>query len=754
MNSPNSGAFPGPSKAQAILAASGGNIFSIDRDGVFTYVTPSMAKALDRTPDDMVGRTWEQLGLDPGAMDQIEKCRDDVLSSGQTIRSEVWSPTAKSYYEFEASPLAEDDRDIGAVVFTMFDVTHLKRAEEGLRRSEATYRGLFDDNTAVMLLIDPSDGQIVDANKAAIIYYGYDRDELTRMRIGDINTLPQDEVKREMDRSVGGIKRRFIFRHRLASGEVRDVVVYSGPVNTGERSLLYSIVHDITESRKAERALEESEAKYRNLFDSTNEAMALHELVRDQDGVARDYRYIDVNPAWERMFDKRREEVIGHTAKQVFGDIEDYWIRTFAKVVETGQAVMMENYAAALNRHYSVNAWKFGDRTCAVGIVDVTDRRRMELELEETKARLEAIIEQMPVGIMVADARTGRILFANDHIERIYGLGFKPTEIKGFADYPRFARRHLDGQPYRTEEYPFVRSLRGEVIINELAEMMRPDGSEVFISSSGAPVYDHQGNIVASVALSIDVTEQMKVQMERDRLLAKMGEYSRMLQRSNAELQQFAYIASHDLREPLRTISTHLMLFERRNQGKLDENSRQSLDFAIDASNRLKEMIDDLLAYSRVDTKGEELTPTDMNSVVKDVLMNLSMRIRESGAEVIVEHLPTVLADPSQMVQLLQNLIGNALKFQTKGSVPEVRISAIRTDREWQFSVKDNGIGMTEKDMKRLFHMFQRLHTRDEYEGTGIGLAIVRKIVERHGGRVWVESEPGKGSTFLFTIPA
>jgi PAS domain S-box-containing protein len=202
-------------------------------------------------------------------------------------------------------------------------------------------------------------------------------------------------------------------------------------------------------------------------------------------------------------------------------------------------------------------------------LTDVTDRKRAEKELQETKSRLEAIINQMPIGIMVVDAHSGEILFANDEIKKMYGLGFEPTEIKGFSDYVRLARRYLDGRPYEIDEYPFVRALKGEVIRSELAEILRPDGMEVFVSGSSAPVFDAQGNIVASIGLSIDVTEQIRVQRERDRLLVEMEQYSKKLQRSNSDLQQFANIASHDLREPVRMVISYLSLLDRNYKDQL-----------------------------------------------------------------------------------------------------------------------------------------------------------------------------------------
>ncbi len=567
-----------------------------------------------------VGRTIREI------LPQVEQSWFDnygqVARTGNPMHFENYNEGTSKWYA-----VSSYSSEKGKVASIFTDITERKHAEEALRESEARYRSLFQDNGAVMLLIDPSNGDIVDANQAACEYYGYGCEELLKMKIYHINTLGPEIVGEDMSKSLGGVKKHFDFRHRLASGMVRDVEVYSGPIYIRGKPLLYSIIHD------------------------------------------------------------------------------------------------------------------------------VTDRKRIERELEDTKGLLEAINHQMPIGIMVADAQSGEILLANDEIEKIYGLGFRPTEIKGFVDYVRLARRHLDGRLYRTEEYPLVRSLKGEVIRSELAGVLRPDGSEVFISGSSAPVFDSNGNIVASVALSIDVTEPIRTQRERDRLLADVERNSKELQRSNAELEQFAYVASHDLREPLRMVSSYLDLLEKKYRGKvLDDKAEEFIDFAVNGATRMREMIEDILTYARVGTRGEPHQLVDMEQVLGRVMKDLERDLVESGAVVTAGPLPEVKADPSQMSQLMQNLIANAIKFRSSEAV-KVQVSAEGQGNEWVFAIADNGIGISPDQQPRLFQMFQRLNTRQEYPGTGIGLAICKKIVEQHGGRIWVVSEVGKGSIFYFTLP-
>jgi light-regulated signal transduction histidine kinase (bacteriophytochrome) len=224
------------------------------------------------------------------------------------------------------------------------------------------------------------------------------------------------------------------------------------------------------------------------------------------------------------------------------------------------------------------------------------------------------------------------------------------------------------------------------------------------------------------------------------------------LQRSNRDLEQFAYIASHDLQEPLRMVGSYVQLLSRRYGDRLDADASEFIQYAVDGAQRMQRLISDLLAYSRVGTRGKPFKNIDCTVILKHVLADLSMAITEAGATITYDPLPTIPVDEIQLRQLLQNLILNAIKFHGN-TPPLIHISARRRDGEWVFSVRDNGIGIDPRHFQRIFLIFQRLHGPGEYQGTGIGLAIAKKIVERHGGEIWVESEPGKGAEFFFTLP-
>ncbi len=318
---------------------------------------------------------------------------------------------------------------------------------------------------------------------------------------------------------------------------------------------------------------------------------------------------------------------------------------------------------------------------------------------------------------------------------------------------------------------------RSETIGQTLSQMIIPDryreahnnGLRMFLATGQGPVLNKRIEITAlhrdgtefpiELAVSAirwgerrlfsafvrDVTDQKRAQQELGRKVEELA-------RSNAELEQFAYVASHDLQEPLRMVASYTQLLAQRYKGKLDADADEFIGFAVGGATRMQQLIQDLLSYSRVTSKGQSFQLIDSKAACDNALKNLQRSINDSNAVVRVGPLPTVLADARQLTQLFQNLIGNAVKYRNERT-PEIHVAAVPKVDQWVFSVRDNGIGIAPQHSERIFQMFQRLHTTNEYPGTGIGLAICRKIVERHGGNIWVEAQPGRGSTFVFTIP-
>jgi chemotaxis family two-component system sensor kinase Cph1 len=362
---------------------------------------------------------------------------------------------------------------------------------------------------------------------------------------------------------------------------------------------------------------------------------------------------------------------------------------------------------------------------------------RQKAEVDAGRDLLLQVITSMSEAVLLTD-RTGRVVQVNIAACRLLEcdetalLGKPFAEICGSQDIPITPWQLLERAPGGTLPYSDI-------------EISTRAGHAIPVSISVGVVRDRRGRITGMQAVARDITE-------RKRAEEALAQQARELARSNAELEQFAYVASHDLQEPLRMMASFAQLLARRYRGQLDADADEFIDYMVDGATRMQRLINDLLAYSRVGRRGREFTLIECAVAVEAACANLRASIEESGAVVTVDPLPSIRAEETQFVQLFQNLIGNALKFRGDRPV-QVHIGAERLGDEWLFRVRDNGIGIEAQYAERIFMIFQRLHVRGQYPGTGIGLAIAKKIVEHHGGRIWMKSTPGEGSTFYFTMP-
>jgi len=723
------------------------------------------------------------------------------------------------------------------------------------------------------------------------------------------------------------------------------------------------------EKKKAEVAIRKSEERYRTLFEQMSEGFALHEIILDSKGEPCDYRFLDINPAFERLTGLKRENVVGRTVNEVLPENGPHWISMFGKVALTRQSVHFENHLSALERDYEVFSYSPAPLQFAALFLDVTERKRMEKELQENEERYRALVETSPDAIIMT--RQGRFLFANAAALLLYGAenfdqlsAYNATELVppqeraagleriGLAEsgkplpmretrvsrldgrevpvevaagpvryqgewavqgvirdisrrkqieeklawlasfpemnpnpvsevdldskklrylnatgeklFPGLSEKVLD-HPWLTgleelakklevEENPFThrdlpigdswylqtihrisgekrcrvygsditalkktqKELRetrdylenlinfanapiivwnpefkitrfnraferltglavGAVLGKDLEILFPPDsldnsmeqirrtatgerwetveipiqyidGSVCTVLWNSATLFKTDGTTpIATMAQGQDITERKRAEVA-------LRETADELASSNRDLEQFAYVASHDLQEPLRAVTGFMGLLQKHFHDHLDSDVQEYISFAVDGAVRMQNLITDLLTYSRVGSRKEVFRPTDMQAVLETAIENLRTSIKETGASVTFESLPTITADPSQMTQLLQNLIGNAIKFRADRP-PEVHVRGTHENGEWKFGVCDNGIGIETQYFDRIFLIFQKLHSRTKYPGTGIGLAICKRIVERHSGKIWVESAPEKGSAFYFTIP-
>lgn len=388
----------------------------------------------------------------------------------------------------------------------------------------------------------------------------------------------------------------------------------------------------------------------------------------------------------------------------------------------------------------------------AVNILrDVTERQIDEMEMERlakfaeaSRRRLDTIISNLP-GMVYEnefDPVTGqqRNTFISPYATKMFG--YDPDRLKNDPELWQMLVHPDDIAPMAEE-------LTKQLAVGDNGHVTyrayRSDGRMIYCEQMFTLLKDEQGKPIGTAGLVLDVTERKKAEDEA-------RQFAEELRRSNAELEQFAYVASHDLQEPLRMVTSYLQLIEQRFVGELDSDAREFIGFAVDGAARMKSLIIDLLTYSRVQRAKIEFAPVSMQSVLEQVKDNLKVVIDECQAQITNGPLPDITANEGQMIQLVQNLFGNALKFRRE-LPPKIHIAAEKGKTDWTFVVRDNGIGMDEEYKDRIFAIFQRLHGRDQYPGTGIGLAVCKKIVERHNGRMWVESKVGEGAAFYFTLP-
>ncbi len=373
-----------------------------------------------------------------------------------------------------------------------------------------------------------------------------------------------------------------------------------------------------------------------------------------------------------------------------------------------------------------------------VGVnLDVTAQVEAEALRQRVSALMSEFVRHAPVAIAMFD-RELRYVEASDRWMTDYGL--ERTQVIG--------RSHYDVFPHIPERWKRIHqaALRGEVHRADVDSFEQPDGSTMWLQWEVRPWYEPHGSVGGVIFFTRDVTEQMRLQLElRDRTAA--------LERSNEDLRQFAYAASHDLQEPLRAVAGCAQLFAARYTAAVDEEGRVLIRHMVEGATRMKDLIEDLLAYSRVETHGTEPAPVDASEAVAEAILNLRQAVTESRAEIAVAGLPAIDADRRQLTQLFQNLLSNAIKYSGHAP-PRVSITAERHHDAWLFSVRDRGMGVPAEARERVFAIFQRLHGREEYPGTGVGLALCRRIVERHGGRIWIEPVDGPGTDVRFTLPA
>lgn len=599
------------------------------------------------------------------------------------------------------------------------------------------FRSAFHRSPVATCITTP-DGRFKDVNQALLEMLGFTRQELEGRHFNDI-THPDDlEIgKQVVARMISGelasasVEKRYLDRNGQTIWGLVNATLLRDP--SGQPLHFITHILNLTEHKQAEQALYESQSRLAGVIETAMDAIIT---------IDEEQRITLFNPAAEHIFQVIAQDVLGKPLDQLipeqFRAIHRRHVRDFgerditrrsmgALGVLSGRRANGEEFPIEA----SISQLRSGNQKFYTVILrDITERKRAEQAALESEARYHHVLDAMMEGCQIIDF-DWRYVYVNDVVA-----------LQG-----RHTRAELINHTMM-EVYPGIETTDLFEALRQCMEQRTPrrmenqfyfeDGNVGWFELSIQPA--REGIFI----LSTDITERKRAE---ESLLRTTED----LRRSNRELEQFAYVSSHDLQEPLRMVSSYVQLLAKRYKGRLDPDADDFIGFAVEGATRMQQLINDLLTYSRVGTQGKPFALTDLEMALESALSNLQIAIKESSAMVTHDPLPILMADHIQMVQLFQNLIGNAIKFRANDQ-PRVHVRVQQVDSGWQFSVIDNGIGIDPQFNERIFVIFQRLHTRAEYQGTGIGLAICKKIVERHGGNIWVEPAPDQGSVFHFTM--
>ncbi len=611
-----------------------------------------------------------------------------------------------------------------------------------LYKLESRYKTLFGAMKRGVVYLDKN-LVITEVNAAAIRVMGLTPDNKSGIRITDKRWNTVDSKGTRLNRQ----------NHPVAvslnnSGEIKNLTV--GIMNQTDRKIRWLnintfleylpqssepsgvllIFEDLTRQKKIIEALKNSEEKYRGLID--NSLVGVY-----QTSLSGDILY--ANNAFAKMLEYDSQiELMKTNSKILYSNPDDRKIMLEDLRAHNG---IIDNYEVKLRTKkgkdlFALITASLSDKQISGMVNNITDRKNAENEILRSKENLTALIENKELSIWSVD-RDFRVLTMNSHFRNEFNQ-FTGKEIEPNMNFMRI----LPNKSRKIWKERFDKAFSGEKIV--VQEKLSDHGNTRYWEISLNPIL-HNGETMGASIFSVEITEKKKAEAELKKMMSE-------LERSNNDLEQFAYIASHDLQEPLRKIKSFSELLANRYRGNLDEKANHYIDYITGGAKRMQNLINDLLQLSRITTRGKPFEPTDINSVLQNVLDNLEISITESGAIIEYGKMPVLIADNIQLTQLFQNLVSNAIKFRNKDTIPEIHIDVKEKKEYWQFEVRDNGLGIDMQYAGRIFIIFQRLHTRDEYSGTGIGLALCKKIVERHGGEIWLKSKPGEGSKFRFTL--
>jgi PAS domain S-box-containing protein len=738
-------------KYRGLLEAAPDAMVVVNQSGEIVLLNVQAEKQFGYRRDELVGQKVKNI-IPEGFAERL--IADGTRSAAEALAQQIGtgielSGRRKDGSEFPIEIMLSPLESAEGILVTaaIRNISMRKDAETHLAQMEGRYRGLLEAAPDAMVVVNQV-GEIVLLNVQAEKQFGYRRDELVGQKVK--NVIPEGFAERliaDGTRSASEALAQQIGTGIELSGRRKDgsefpIEIMLSPLESAEGILVTAAIRNITVRKDAEQHLAQMEGRYRGLLEAAPDAM----VVVNQSG-----EIVLLNVQAEKQFGYRRDELVGQKVKNIIP--EGFAERLIADGTRSAAEALAQQIGTGIElsgRRKDGSEFPIeimlSPLESAEGILvtaairNISMRKDAETHLAQMEGRYRGLLEAAPDAMVVVN-QSGEIVLLNVQAEKQFGyrrdelVGQKVKNIipEGFAE-----RLIADGTRSAAE------ALAQQIGTGIELSGRRKDGSEFPIEIMLSPLENAEGILVTAAIRNISMRKNADLH-----LLQKVEE----LNRSNEDLQQFSYVASHDLQEPLRMVASYTQLIASRYKGKLDADADEFIDFAVDGCNRMQRLIQDLLAYSRSGTDGKALQKRSSEDALNNALKNLSGTIAESGAVVTHDALPVITTDETQLEQVFQNLVGNAIKYRGT-HVPTVHISAAQKGLdEWTFSVRDNGLGIEAQYFERIFILFQRLHGRTEFKGTGIGLAICKKIVEGLGGRIWVKSQVGKGSTFYFTLP-
>jgi PAS domain S-box-containing protein len=714
-------------------------ILAIALSGKIKECNSCVEKIYGYQPEEMIGNDFSLL-LPLEKQKEFEWVREKVLFGENTeaIETErMHKSGATLVMSVSYSPIKDEGGKI-------IGISSIERKASLFRTVASKAQALLETAPDAMVIVN-SVGQIVLVNAQTEKLFGYKKEELLGKEVEIL--IPQ----RFLGKHEGHRKNFFsnpkaramgvgleLFGKRKDNKEF-PVEISLSPLSTESGTFVSAAIRDITERKDTEKAI----GLLASIVESTDDAIISETL----DGTITSW-----NKGAERIFGYTPYEAIGNNIQIIFPPELVWEEKELLERIKNGEhiehyeTVRLTKEGKKVDVSLTISALKnnTGNLIGASKISrDITKQKKAERKFRD-------LLESAPDAIIIVNEQ-GIIQLINAQTEKMFGY-IRDEIIGKNIELLMPDRYDITHRMHRTTYFksPKVRQM-GEGL--ELFGKKK-DGTEFPVEISLSPLETEEGLLVSAAIRDISEKKHMEIQVREANinLEKKVRLRTAELERKNKELEQFAYVASHDLQEPLRTTTSFVELFRKKYKGKIDERADKYLDFIVQATDRMKVLIKDLLDYSRIGRK-TELQKVDCNIILSEVLADLNKAIKDVHAEIISDQLPVIKGYPTELKQLFQNLISNALKFRKIDVNPLINISAEKNNEHWTFSFKDNGIGIEERYYEKIFIIFQRLHTRNEFEGSGIGLSHCKKIVELHGGKIWVESRIGEGSTFYFTIP-